>query len=221
MGYREEDYLQLSGIQHFMFCRRQWALIHIEQQWSENVLTAEGRISHRNVHDPEKRTRRGDLLTIRALRVKSSRLGFSGECDAVEFRRAAAGGISIAGEDGSWMPYPVEYKRGSPKQDICDEAQLCAQAMCLEEMLCCDIPEAALYYGETRRRHTVALTAGLRSEVEKAAAEMHALYMRGYTPKVKPTGACDSCSLKDLCLPALLKKQDVQAYMKKESGLAG
>lgn len=218
MSYREEDFLPLSGIQHFLFCRRQWALIHVEQQWADNVRTIEGNIAHKNAHDPTQKTKRADVLTIRALRVRSEQLGLSGECDVVEFVRDP-NGVPLSGEEGLWRPYPVEYKRGAPKHNICDEAQLCAQAMCLEEMLCCEITEAALYYGETRRRMAVSLTQELRCAVEKAAEEMHRLYDRGYTPKVKASKSCGACSLKDLCLPELMQVHDVKAYMKEEGGL--
>lgn len=218
MAYREEDFLPLSGVQHFLFCRRQWALIQIEQQWADNLLTAEGNLLHRNAHDPEQRTLRGDLLTVRAVRVHSARLGLSGECDAVEFRRSPDG-IPLANTAGKWLPYPVEYKRGRPKPDECDMAQVCAQAMCLEEMLCCSIPEAAIYYGEPRRRLEVPLTPELRRTVEDAAEEMHRLYARGHTPKAKARKGCRSCSLKDLCLPKLAKSERVSDYMRREGGL--
>ena len=133
MIYREEDFLQLSGLQHFAFCRRQWALIHIEQQWRENLRTVEGDLLHRRAHDEQARERRGDILILRGLSVASAALGISGKCDVVEFR-ADPGGISLRGEEGLWVPFPVEYKRGSPKPHRADELQLCAQAMCLEKM---------------------------------------------------------------------------------------
>lgn len=218
MQYKEEDYLQLSGIQHFMFCRRQWALIHIENQWVENVLTVEGDLLHKNAHDSEQKTRRGNVLTVRALKIHSARLGLSGECDVVEFREDP-NGVPLANTEGKWIPYPVEYKRGSPKLDICDEAQLCAQAMCLEEMLCCEIPVAAIYYGEPRRRQEVSLTPELRMKVTKASEEMHQLFQRGYTPKVKPSKSCKACSLKDICLPKLSKVSSVDEYLREESGM--
>ncbi|MCD8085388.1 MAG: CRISPR-associated protein Cas4 [Clostridiales bacterium] len=212
---REEDYLQLSGIQHFVFCRRQWALIHLEQQWAENLRTTEGELLHKNAHDAEQRTLRGDLLTVRAMRVHSSRLGLSGECDVVEFRRSTEG-VPLADIKGLWIPYPVEYKRGRAKPTACDEAQLCAQAMCLEEMLCCTIPQGALFYGQPRRRQEVAFTPELRTLVEDAAQEMHRLFQRGYTPKSKPTKGCNACSLKDLCLPRLSKSPSVADYLRGE-----
>ena len=213
MSYAEEEYLQLSGIQHFLFCRRQWALIHMEQQWSENYRTIDGDILHRNVHDSDKREKRGNLLIVRAMRISSARLGLSGECDAVELRRSAKG-VSIFGQEGTFSVTPIEYKRGAPKEDLCDLAQITAQAMCLEEMLCCDIPTGALYYGETRRRTEVEFIPELRQEVKTLLEEMHTLYERGWTPKVKPTKACNACSLKELCLPKLMRKRSVTDYLR-------
>lgn len=212
MAYKEEDYLQLSGIQHFLFCHRQWALIHIEQQWAENLRTVDGQLMHKNAHDAQLHTRRGDILTVRGLRIHSAKLGLSGECDVVEFRKSI-NGVPLAMTDGLWQPYPVEYKRGTAKPNHMDEAQLCAQAMCLEEMLCCDIPEGALFYGETRHRQPVDFTSELRQEVLEAAQDMHLLFQRGSTPKVKPTKSCSACSLKDLCLPKLMRTHSVSAYL--------
>jgi CRISPR-associated exonuclease Cas4 len=213
MAFNEEDYLQLSGLQHFLFCRRQWALIHLEQQWAENYRTTDGELMHKRAHDAQQRERRGDVLTVRGMSIHSARLGLSGQCDVVEFRRCPDG-VPISGEQGLWLPYPVEYKRGRSKPGIEDEAQLCAQAMCLEEMLCCDIPEGALFYGETRRRQTVTFTPQLRSSVEQAAVEMHQLYRRGSTPKAKKRKGCSACSLKDLCLPKLMQKTSVSTYLR-------
>ena len=210
--YREEDYLMLSGLQHFAFCRRQWALIHIEQQWAENYRTADGRIMHRNAHDGLLREKRGDVIITRAMQVASAELGISGECDVVEFRRAEDG-VTLHGIDGRYQVIPVEYKRGQPKADDCDALQLCAQAMCLEEMLCCEIPEAYLYYGETRRRQTILLDAALRQKTCDMLAEMHSLYQRKHTPKVRRTKACNACSLKDVCLPQLSRERSAAAYL--------
>ena len=212
MSWPEEDYLQLSGLQHFAFCRRQWALIHIEDQWAENYRTVDGHLMHKRVHDQEFRESRGDRLTVRGLAVHSARLGVSGQCDAVEFFKAPAG-VPLQGRDGLWLPYPVEYKRGKPKEHSADELQLCAQAMCLEEMLCCSVPEGALYYGEPRRRTVVSFTEELRRQVQDSLAEMHELYQRRYTPKVKPSKACNACSLKDLCLPKLMSRRSVSDYL--------
>lgn len=212
--YHPDDCLMISGLQHFRFCRRQWALIHIEQQWAENVRTVEGNFLHERAHNEQLRESRGDLLIVRGLRVQSLTLGLTGQCDVVEFRRDDAHGVPLAGKHGLWLPYPVEYKRGAPKQDSCDELQLCAQAMCLEEMLCCTIPAGAVYYGEPRRRESVVFTEELRAEVRSALAEMHQYAQRGYTPKVKPRKGCGACSLKDVCLPKLMGKPSVEHYVK-------
>ena len=213
MDYKEEDYLQISGLQHFKFCRRQWALIHVENQWAENWRTADGEIMHQKAHDAESKERRGNLLITRDMHVFSGTLGISGACDVVEFRRSEAG-VPLHGQEGLYQPFPVEYKRGSPRADTSNALQLCAQAMCLEEMLCCEVPEGALYYGEPRRRETVKLTRELRQEVRYCLLEMHALYQKGHTPKVKPTKACNACSLKELCLPKLLRVGSAHDYMK-------
>lgn len=210
--YSEDDYLQLSGLQHFMFCRRQWALIHIEQQWAENYRTADGRLMHENAHDGTSTESRGNRYIVRGLRITSASLGVSGECDVVEFNRGEIG-IPIEGKEGLWQPYPVEYKRGEPKAGNYDALQLCGQAMCLEEMLCCPISEGSLFYGQTRRRQIVVFTDELRAQVKNAIEEMHQLYQRGHTPRVKPTKACNACSLKELCLPALCRKRSVSAYL--------
>ena len=212
--YREEELLPLSGLQHFAFCRRQWALIHLEQQWQENLRTVEGDLLHRRAHDGTQRERRGDTLTLRGLPVVSYALGLSGQCDVVEFH-ADSSGVSLHGEEGLWRPFPVEYKRGRPKSHQADELQLCAQAMCLEEMLCCAVPAGALFYGESRRRTEVDFTSELRQSVRDAAGEMHQYFRRGYTPKAKPARSCAACSLKDLCLPQLTRRSAVSDYLRK------
>lgn len=214
MDFKEEDYLQLSGLQHFSFCCRQWALIHIEQQWAENLRTVDGRILHEKAHDGSCREKRGDLLITRDMSIHSPTLGICGSCDVVEFYRGAEG-ISLPGQEGLWQPYPVEYKRGAPKLTDADRLQLCAQAMCLEEMLCCQVLQGALFYGETRRREVVVLDEGLRSQVRALLTEMHDLYRRGRTPKVKPSKSCNACSLRELCLPKLARKHNVGEYLRK------
>lgn len=213
MIYPEEDLLPLSGLQHFAFCRRQWALIHIEQQWQENLRTVEGELLHRRAHDDQQRERRGNILILRGLPVVSRTLGISGKCDVVEFHADPAG-VPLQGEEGLWRPYPVEYKRGSPKAHDADLLQLCAQAMCMEEMLCCTVPEGSLFYGETRRRTDVFFSSELRNQVTTFLAEMHQLFRRGHTPKVKPSKSCNACSLKELCLPALLGRRSALTYLR-------
>ena len=212
--YSEDEYLMLSGIQHFVFCRRQWALIHIENQWEEKYRTMDGQIMHERAHDDMLREYRKDSFIVRGFRIASATLGISGQCDVVEFH-AAPDGISLIDHEGKWKPYPVEYKRGRSKDIEADRLQLCAQAMCLEENLCCDISEGALFYGETKRREKVIFTDEMREQVKSCLKEMHQYYSRGYTPRVKRTKSCNACSLKDKCLPGLSKTSSVTEYMKK------
>lgn len=215
MAYREEEFLNIAGIQHFSYCRRQWALIHIEQQWQENIWTVEGGIMHEKAHDALFTEKRGDVLISRGMAVFSGTLGVNGVCDVVELHESPDG-IPIFGRDGKWRPMLVEYKRGKPKENDADRLQLCCQAMCLEEMLGCDIPEASLFYGETNRRNKVPLDRELRDKVQAMLLEMHALYSRGHTPKVKPGANCKACSLADLCLPKMMKQTTVAAYLGKK-----
>lgn len=213
MIYTEGELLQLSGLQHFSFCPRQWALIHLEEQWAENLRTTEGHLLHNKAHDCLQRERRGDTLILRDLSVCSHTLGLSGKCDVVEFH-LSPNGVALHGEEGLWQPYPVEYKRGTTKEGDADRLQLCAQAMCLEEMLCCSISEGALFYGENRRREIVLLDDALRSQVEALSMEMHRCFQRRYTPKAKPTKGCNACSLRELCIPKLVRRKSPTAYLK-------
>ena len=214
--YPPEARLPLSGIQHFVFCRRQWALIHIEQQWQENALTAEGRIMHKQVDDPFFTEKRNDVIIARAVPVASYRLGLSGICDVVEFTDSPEG-VQLSGREGTYLPAPVEYKRGREKRELCDEAQLCAQAMCLEEMLLVRISSGYLYYGQTRHRVPVELTNELRELVVKMSDEMHRYFKRGHTPRAKTSKACRACSLADICLPKLQKKvMPASRYIQKQ-----
>ncbi len=203
--YSLDELLPLSGIQHFLFCRRQWALIHVERQWQENLLTVEGRLLHKRVDDPFFTEIRSGVIIARSVPVASYRLGLAGVCDVVEFTESPQG-VELPGRQGRYLPAPVEYKRGKPKKEPCDEAQLCSQAICLEEMLAVTIPRGYLYYGETRHREEILLSSDLRALVEKMSDEMHAYYQRGYTPRVKTSKACRSCSLADICLPGLQEK---------------
>ena len=203
--YTSDELLPLSGIQHFVFCRRQWALIHVERQWQENVLTVEGKLLHKRVDEPFFTEKRSGTITARSVPVASYRLGLAGICDVVEFTESPQG-VRLPGREGLFLAAPVEYKRGHEKQDACDEAQLCAQAICLEEMLSVSIPAGYLYYGETRHRVEVELNNALRKLVQEMSNEMHAYFSRGYTPRVRTSKACRSCSLADICLPVLQDK---------------
>ncbi len=214
MEYKEDDFLLLSGIQHFAFCKRQWALIHIEQQWQENLRTIEGQILHEKTHDNTIKEKRGDLIVSRGMGIFSRTLGITGTCDVVELHRASDG-VNIFGRNGTYKPVPVEYKRGKPKENEADVLQLCAQAMCLEEMLLCHIPEAFLFYGEIKRRLKIVLDADLRLRVKTIFKEMHELYDRRYTPKVKISKRCKACSLTEICMPKLCKNLSVMNYIKK------
>ncbi len=208
----EEDYLMLSGIQHFQFCKRQWALIHIEQQWEENVRTVEGQHLHRKADQPFVREKRGDKLIVRAMPVKSGDLGISGICDVVEFVRDDRG-VEISGAEGKYMAYPVEYKRGKPKMDDADLLQLMAQALCLEEMLLCEINTGYMFYNEIKHRIEVSLTAEIKSKVRLVISEMQDYYRRKFTPKVKTGSFCKSCSLHSICVPELMNKRSVKSYI--------
>lgn len=211
--YSEEDYLMLSGIQHFAFCRRQWALIHIEQQWQENLRTIEGEILHEKAHDNQSSEKRKDIIISRGIAVFSRYLGVSGVCDVVEFRKSD-NGVKLFGREGLYLPTPIEYKRGKPKENNADDLQLCTQAMCLEEMLLCEITEGFLFYGETNHRHKVIFDNQLRGKVRSMLKEMHDMYERRYTTKVKITKACNACSLKELCIPKLCKNLSVSKYIR-------
>lgn len=212
--YKEDEYLMLSGLQHFEFCQRQWALIHIEQQWAENLLTVEGNIFHENAHNKGFTELRGDVLTTRGMPVFSAELGVSGECDVVEFHRDE-NGIELFGRNGKYQPYPVEYKKGKPKTGDEDVLQLVCQAMCLEEMLCCKIETGYLYYGEVRKRLKVQITDELREYVCGQLRLMHQYYKRKYTPNTKPDKRCNACSIKDICLPKRNRYKSVRDYISK------
>lgn len=212
MEYAEDDYLMISGIQHFRFCKRQWALIHIEQQWAENEHTVIGELMHKKAHDPYLTEKRRDTIIARALPVASREMGVTGECDVVEFHRCEDG-IRLHGHRGNFSVCPIEYKKGKPKITEEDKLQLAAQAMCLEEMFSTQIPEGALFYGETKRREIVEITENLRNEVREMFREMHQYYERRYTPKVKMGKSCTFCSLRELCMPRLTKNGSVKNYM--------
>lgn len=213
--YLEDDYLMISGIQHFLFCRRRWALIHVENQWAENYFTADGRMFHDRVHERGVKDIRNGVLTIRGLNVSSAKYGISGTCDAVEFL-PVNDGITLHGRDGLWQPLPVEYKRGRSKINNCDRLQVTAQAVCLEEMFSCVIDYGFIFYKETRRREKVEIAAEMRDELAKALEEMHSYYRRGYTPRVKPSKKCEKCSLSSECMPSLLRSEEnVDAYIRR------
>jgi CRISPR-associated exonuclease Cas4 len=211
--YSEDDLLPLSALQHLVFCERQCALIHIEGQWVENTLTVEGRHLHDKTDAGGYETRSGVRLS-HGLLLRCLRLGLTGKADVVEFHSDQDNGVTLPGTEGFWIPFPVEYKRGRPKQDNCDKVQLCAQALCLEEMLNAKIPKGALFYGTTRRRLEVTLDESLRRETESVAARLHELVRAGVTPKACREPKCERCSLIDRCCPdALATGKSAKAYL--------
>ncbi len=204
----DDDLLSLSALQHFAFCPRQCALIHIEQVWVENRFTAEGRVMHDKAHDGDQVETRDGVRVERGIALRSLRLGLIGKSDIVEFHRAAEG--------RGCVPFPVEYKRGKPKPDDCDKVQLCAQAMCLEEMLGVEIPAGAIFYGKTRRRLDVVFDAELRRSTENAAVSLREFIRKGITPKPVYTSKCEACSLIDVCLPKRFEKTEkVEEYLRR------
>ncbi len=201
-----EELIMISALQHFVFCPRQCALIHIEQVWDENRFTAEGKIMHEHVHEQGNESR-GNIKIGRGIPLRSSRLGLVGVADVVEFHRI---------DKNPWQPFPVEYKRGKPKPDNSDLVQLCAQAICLEEMLSMPVPRGALFYGRTRRRLNVTFDEALRNKTEVAAREAHALIESGVTPPPVYSKRCESCSLIEECMPKKIEKQvSVKHYLKR------
>lgn len=211
-----DEYLQISGIQHFAFCPRQWGLIHIEQQWQENDLTYAGRKLHTNVDKPDFREVRGNTITTRSFPLISHRLKVVGIADMVEYVRGDHDGIPLPGRDGVWLPRPVEYKHGESKVSSCDRVQLCTQAMCLEEMFDVKIPCGDIFFGRPRRRERVELDNALRDETIRIFAEMVTWYQSGSTPPAIPSKQCGRCSLENLCVPQLSHLEKVRSYVDRQ-----
>lgn len=225
MPYNEDDLLPVSALQHLLFCKRRCALIYIEGLWDENVPTTEGGILHEKVHEAETESR-GDVRIARGLRLRSLRIGLTGMSDVVEFHRltqdAQTKGTNLEGVDGLWQPFIVEYKRGRLRHEEGYEIQLCAQALCLEEMLHVHIDSGALFYGKTCRRLDIAFGQDLRSRTESAATRLHELIKAGVTPRAIREPKCEHCSLIDLCLPsAMLHPRTARGYLSRAIAEAG
>ena len=201
----ELELIPVSALNQFVYCARRCALIFIEQAWSENLFTAEGRIMHEKADSNEYESR-GNVRIDYSVPLRSLRLGLIGKADVVEFHRI---------EDETWRPFPVEYKRGKPKISDCDRVQLCAQAVCLEEMLNVEISEGALFYGQTRRREDIVFDDRLRMKTEDIARKVHELIASGITPKPEFSKKCEQCSLLDLCMPKACGKGTVKNYLLK------
>ncbi len=199
----EDKFIQLSALQHYVFCPRQCALIHVDDVWNDNVFTVRGNILHEKV-DTDTYETRGTLKTVRALKIHSFRLGLAGKCDVVEFRQ---------GKDGIEI-LPVEFKAGQPKQNISDEVQLCAQALCLEEMMKTEVKRGAFFYGRIRRRVQIEISEQLRTQTEEIIASVHDIVERKYVPVAKYEKKCNSCSLEDVCVPKAMNERKLKAYLK-------
>lgn len=207
--FDDETFLPVSGLQHYAFCPRQCALIHIEREWQENVLTARGRIEHTRVHEGYKEFRRG-RRQISGLYIRSEAMQLQGQIDILELELIDAEGpdnLQLFYLKGSWQIYPVEFKHGEPKKNNCDRIQLCAQAMCLEEMTGLDIPAASLFYHRIHRRDDVILDDMLRCETKKTAEKYHAMFQSGCTPAPVYGRYCHSCSMFEICMPKKMCKK--------------
>ncbi len=212
----EDDYLALSGIQHFCFCPRQWGIIHIEQQWEDNTRTFGGTLMHEKADNPFFTESRGTTIVSRSMALISHQLKLSGIADVVEFRKASKGedGISLKGRRGKWYIVPIEYKYGQQKENNSDLVQLCAQAICLEEMFELPIQQGEIYYGKTKHRIKVTFDQKLRDEVKRLVEEMYAYYEKQETPLGKLEAKCTNCSLENICLPIINEKHaKVQRYI--------
>ncbi|MCX5807412.1 MAG: CRISPR-associated protein Cas4 [Proteobacteria bacterium] len=224
-GFSQDDLIPVSSVADLVYCERRAALHFLEGTWEENQFTAEGHILHEKTHEADYEMRK-DIRIVRGLRLRSLKLGLSGVADVVEFRRLNTSlpkdksnsdmppGVALSGINGFWEPFPVEYKRGKLKHEKSYEIQLCAQALCIEEMLHVRVIGGAIFYGKSMRRHDVIFTEGLRQETEAAAKRMHNLIDSGQTPKPVYGKKCDSCSLVDECLPkTIAKHKSVRRYL--------
>jgi CRISPR-associated exonuclease Cas4 len=211
--FSKNELLPLSALQHLLFCERQCALIYIEQLWNENLLTAKGRIMHDRVHS-ENRESRGNIRIEHGLHLRSLHLGLTGKADVVEFHYSDNNLESKEKYGKFWQPYPVEFKSGKPKSNNCDKVQLCAQAICLEEMLDVEVPEGAIFYGKTRHRQDVIFDDILRVQTLDAAYRVHKLIESGITPKPFYSAKCNNCSLIQICLPKIvMENRSVEKYL--------
>jgi len=209
--FSDEDLLLISGLNHLIFCERRWALVYMEMEWDENVWTVEGKQLHESVHEQGSNVRSG-VRMVRGLRLRSLMLGLYGVADLVEFH-PHDNGAALPGFFGRWLPYPVEYKRGRKRYDSADEVQLCAQALCLEEMLNVVVPKGAIYYGQPRRRSEIDLTADLREEVARLCFRARELYGSRLIPPPRAGRHCSNCSLENICMPNLATKDKSAKYV--------
>ncbi|MBN2326738.1 MAG: CRISPR-associated protein Cas4 [Candidatus Omnitrophica bacterium] len=208
----EDNLIPVSAIAHMAFCPRRVALIYIEHVWEENIATLEGAHLHERVDREGRVESRGDVRLVRGLRLRSMRLGLTGKADMIEFHRLAhhddpQTGVELPHISGRWRPFPVEYKRGKLRNEEGYIAQLCAQALCLEEMLGVPVPNGAIFFGKTRRRLDVKFDDALRQKTDRLTTQLHQLFRSSQTPQAHFQKKCNFCSLKNLCLPKAMKSR--------------
>lgn len=213
MPYSDEDCIAISGLQHLAFCKRQWGIIHLDQEWGENFLTAEGRIMHERVDSGYQEFRRG-VKQYSGLHIRNSEFGLYGRMDVLEVEKTDGPSVDIPwiGLSGNWKLRPVEFKHGKPKDNDVDVVQLCAQAMCLEEMTGLNVAEGSIYYCEIRRRKEFEFTEDIRQRTRDLAEEAHQLITMGVLPVVEKNHNCKSCSLLEFCMPRVNLKNKMKSY---------
>ena len=211
--FSDEDLLSISGLRQLAFCERRWVLVHMEMEWNENALTIEGKHMHEFIHEQGTNISSGMRMT-RGLHLRSLILGLYGVADLVEFHDQDEG-TQLPGLTGCWVPYPVEYKRGRKRYDSADEVQLCAQALCLEEMLGVTVPKGAVYYGQPRRRMEIDISQDLREEVERLCSRARELYISGHSPHPRFGKHCSNCSLENICMPGIINGDKSSKYVAK------
>jgi CRISPR-associated exonuclease Cas4 len=200
--YTEDDFIMISALQHYVYCPRQCGLIHVDDVWQENVFTVRGNILHGKV-DTDTYETRGNTKTVRGLRIHSYKFGITGRCDVVEFKETENGKIVL----------PVEFKSGEPKEDISDKVQLCAQAICLEEMLNITIKQGAFFYGKIRRRNIVDIDEELRTQTENIILAVRQIVASKKIPIAEYQTKCRNCSLQSICQPKAMNKKKLQNYI--------
>lgn len=208
--YKEDDLIMISALQHYVYCPRQCALIHVEDVWNENVFTVRGEILHEKV-DTDTYETRGAKKTVRGLRIHSFKYGIVGRCDVVEFYESKTVGTIIL---DCPLIVPVEFKSGKPKENISDKVQLCAQALCLEEMLNTTITRGAFFYGKIRRRDIVAIDKTLREQTENIIASVREIVSKKIVPVAEYAQKCRNCSLEPICLPKAMNQRKLSNYIK-------
>lgn len=219
MPYSDEECIAISGLQHLAFCKRQWGLIHLDQEWSENFLTAEGRLKHERVDSGYQEFRRG-VKQYSGLHVRNFELGLYGKMDVLEVEKTEGPFIEIPwiNLSGNWRLRPVEFKHGKPKDNDVDVVQLCAQALCLEEMTGLHIEEGSIYYCEIRRRSEFTFSNDIRNRTKELALEAHNLLASEKLPEAEQNHNCKACSLLEFCMPRTNQDARMKSYFRELFG---